>query len=117
MSIVSSIEEGLFLLKASGDGNLNISSNQIPEKFELKQNYPNPFNPLTQIQYNLTKSMNISLVLYNTLGVEVMKLDSGYRSSGSHIVNMDASDLPTGIYFYQLRAGDFIQTRKMSLIK
>ena len=115
--IVSSIEEGLFLLKASGDGNLDISSNQIPEKFELKQNYPNPFNPLTQIQYNLTKSMNISLVLYNTLGVEVMKLDSGYRSSGSHIVNMDASDLPTGIYFYQLRAGDFIQTRKMSLIK
>ena len=114
--MVSSIEEGLFILKATGD-NLTTSNNQIPEKFELKQNYPNPFNPTTQIQYFLPKSMNISLVLYNTLGVEVMKLDTGYRSSGSHIVNMDASSLPTGIYFYQLRAGDFIQTRKMSLIK
>ena len=114
--LVSSIEEGLFILKATGD-NLTTSNNQIPENFELKQNYPNPFNPTTQIQYFLPKSMNISLVLYNTLGVEVMKLDTGYRSSGSHIVNMDASSLPTGIYFYQLRAGDFIQTRKMSLIK
>ena len=115
--IVSSIEEGLFILKASESGNLSISNNQIPEKFELKQNYPNPFNPTTQIQYFLPKSINISLVLYNTLGVEVMKLDTGYRSSGSHTVNMDASGLPTGIYFYQLRAGDFVQTRKMSLIK
>ena len=115
--LVSSIEEGLFILKASESGNLSISNNQIPEKFELKQNYPNPFNPTTQIQYFLPKSINISLVLYNTLGVEVMKLDTGYRSSGSHTVNMDASGLPTGIYFYQLRAGDFIQTRKMSLIK
>jgi len=115
--LVSSIEEGLFLLKASDGGNLSTSNKQIPDLFELKQNYPNPFNPTTQIQYSLPKSIDISLTLYNTLGIEVMKLDEGYRLEGSHSVNVDASGLPNGIYFYQLRAGNFMQTRKMSLIK
>ena len=115
--LVSSIEEGLFLLKASDGGNLATSNKQIPEQFELKQNYPNPFNPTTQIQYSLPKSIDISLILYNTLGIEVMRLDEGYRLEGSHSVNVDASSLPSGIYFYQLRAGNFMQTRKMSLIK
>ena len=61
--------------------------------------------------------MDISLTLFNTLGVEVKKIDQGYRSAGTHIVNIDGRNLPTGIYFYQLRAGDFIETKKMSLIK
>ena len=61
--------------------------------------------------------MDISLTLYNSLGIEVKKIDQGYRSPGTHIVNIDGGNLPTGIYFYQLRAGDFIKTRKMSLIK
>ena len=61
--------------------------------------------------------MSISLTLYNSLGVEVMNIDQGYRSAGTHILNIDASKLATGIYFYQLRAGNFIETRKMSLIK
>ena len=114
---VSSIEEGLFLLKASDGGSLSTKRDQIPESFELKQNYPNPFNPFTQVEYTIPKKMYISLTLYNTLGVEVKKIDQGYRSAGTHMVSIDASDLATGIYFYQLRAGNFVKTQKMSLIK
>ncbi len=61
--------------------------------------------------------MYISLTLYNTLGVEVKKIDQGYRSAGTHMISIDASDLAAGIYFYQLRAGNFVKTQKMSLIK
>ena len=114
---VSSIEEGLFLLKASKGGSLSIKKDYIPDNFELKQNYPNPFNPVTQVEYTIPYKMDISLTLFNALGVEVKKIDQGYRYPGTHIVNIDGRNLPTGIYFYQLRAGDFIETKKMSLIK
>ena len=58
-----------------------------------------------------------SLTLFIALGVEVKKIDQGYRYPGTHIVNIDGRNLPTGIYFYQLRAGNFVKTQKMSLIK
>ena len=70
---VSSIEEGLFLLKASEGGSLSTKRDQMPENFELKQNYPNPFNPFTQVAYKIPNKMYISLTLYNTLGIEVKK--------------------------------------------
>ena len=95
----------------------SIKKDYIPDNFELKQNYPNPFNPVTQVEYTIPYKMDISLTLFNALGVEVKKIDQGYRYPGTHIVNIDGRNLPTGIYFYQLRAGDFIETKKMSLIK
>ena len=116
--IVSSIEEGLYIIKPSPGGNLATGDELvIPENYELKQNYPNPFNPTTQIQYELPLTGEISLMLYNTLGIEVMQLDKGIKSAGIHNISFDGSHLPTGIYFYQLRTGSFIKTRKMSLIK
>ncbi|MDP7037235.1 MAG: choice-of-anchor B family protein, partial [Candidatus Marinimicrobia bacterium] len=116
--IVSSMEEGLFILKPSPDGNLATGDESIiPENYELKQNYPNPFNPTTQIQYELPHSGNTTLKLYNTLGVEVMTLTNAFRNAGTHVVPFNGTDLPSGIYFYQLRSGDFIKTRKMSLLK
>ena len=116
--IVSSMEEGLFILKPSPDGNLATGDESIiPENYELKQNYPNPFNPTTQIQYELPLAGEISLTLYNTLGIEVMQLDKGIKSAGIHNISFDGGHLPTGIYFYQLRTGSFVKTRKMSLLK
>ena len=68
---VSSIEEGLFLLKASEGGSLSIKKDYIPDNFELKQNYPNPFNPVTQVEYAIPYKMDISLTLFNALGLDV----------------------------------------------
>ena len=116
--IVSSIEEGLYVLKPSDGGNLATGDELvIPKIFDLKQNYPNPFNPTTQIQYELPLAGEISLTLYNTLGIEVMQLDKGIKSAGIYNISFDGSHLPTGIYFYQLRIGSFVKTRKLSLIK
>lgn len=116
--VVSSIEEGLYILKPSLDGNLaTMNESVIPDNFALKQNFPNPFNPITQIQYELPLAGEIALTLYNTLGIEVMQLDKGMKSAGIHHISFDGRQLPSGIYLYQLRAGNFVETRKMSLIK
>ncbi|MBT3479682.1 MAG: choice-of-anchor B family protein [Candidatus Marinimicrobia bacterium] len=116
--LVSSIGEGLYILKPTEGGNLSTEDDSIiPENFDLKQNYPNPFNPVTQIQYELPLAGEIVLTLYNTLGVEIMQLDKGIKSAGIHQISFDGSNLPTGIYFYQLRTGNFVKTKKMSLIK
>lgn len=86
--------------------------------FILKQNYPNPFNPATTIDWSLPNASWISMKLYNSLGQELETIAEGYYQSGKHstlyILN---SSLPSGIYFYQLRAGDYIATRKMILEK
>jgi len=116
--IVSSIEEGLYIIKPSPDGNLATGNESvIPENYELNQNYPNPFNPTTRIQYELPREGEIDLTLYNMLGMEVMKLDRGIKPAGVHQISFDGSHLPSGIYFYQLRSGNFVKTRKMSLLK
>jgi len=116
--VISSMEEGLYVLKATDGGNLGIDKgHSLPDKFNLKQNYPNPFNPMTQIQYELPREGEIDLTLYNTLGMEVMKLDRGIKPAGVHQISFDGSHLPSGIYFYQLRSGNFVKTRKMSLLK
>ncbi len=116
--VISSIEEGLYILKPSSDGNLATGDESvIPENYELNQNYPNPFNPTTQIQYELPRAGEIDLTLYNMLGMEVMKLDRGIKPAGIHQISFDGSHLPSGIYFYQLRSGNFVKTRKMSLLK
>ncbi|MCS5653613.1 MAG: choice-of-anchor B family protein [Candidatus Marinimicrobia bacterium] len=116
--IMTSIEEGFYVLKASQGGNLSTENEiAIPDEYALKQNYPNPFNPTTQIQYELPKAGEVNITVYNTLGVEVMEIDKGFRSAGIHKVSFNGSDLPSGIYFYQLKVGSIVKTRKMSLIK
>jgi photosystem II stability/assembly factor-like uncharacterized protein len=91
--------------------------NDLPKDFTLSQNYPNPFNPTTVISYSLPSSSNIKLVVYNTLGQTIKVLESGYKNAGNYSVNFNASDLPSGIYFYKLEAGQFSQIKKMILIK
>ena len=116
--VVTSIEEGLYILKASEGGNLGVDEELIiPKQFDLKQNYPNPFNPTTQIQYELPNAGAVSLNVYNMLGEIVVELDSGFKDAGRHKITFDGSMLPSGIYFYQLRSGDFVKTRKMTFMK
>ncbi len=87
------------------------------EKFQLDQNYPNPFNPATRISYSITKPGLVSLKVYDILGREVATLVNGYQQVNHYSVNFDAGKLASGIYLYKLKTGDFIQTRKMLLLK
>jgi hypothetical protein len=88
-----------------------------PGKFELDQNYPNPFNPRTIINYELPITNYVELSIYNTNGKKVTTLVSARKSAGSYQVEWDASEFSSGLYYYQITAGDFQQTRKMLLIK
>jgi hypothetical protein len=96
----------------------NISS-EIPDKFELYQNYPNPFNPTTNIKYQITNNLpqQVRLIVYDALGKEVATLVNEKLNAGTYANMFDGSKLASGIYFYKLMAGDFVQTRKMILIK
>ena len=89
----------------------------IPEKFELFQNYPNPFNPSTTIRWQSTVSSHQSLKVYDFLGREVATLVDEYKPAGRYEVEFDAASLSSGIYLYKLKAGDFIETKKMILMK
>ena len=89
----------------------------LPTEFTLSQNHPNPFNPLTTIEYSTPRSGDVSLIIFNLLGEEVAKLVDEAIPPGRHTVFWNASNLPSGIYFYRLQAGDFVLTRKMVLLK
>lgn len=89
----------------------------IPLNFSLFQNYPNPFNPSTKINYSLAGLSKVSLKVYDILGREVVTLVSEEKSAGRYEVNFNASSLASGVYFYQLKAGDFVQSKKMILVK
>lgn len=91
--------------------------NTFPDDFVLQQNYPNPFNPITIITYGLPEANKVELTLFNALGKEVAILSEGHRDAGYHQVEFNAAELPSGVYFYQLRAGDFVKTKKMILMK
>jgi N-acetylneuraminic acid mutarotase len=89
----------------------------IPLDYSLSQNYPNPFNPVTSIQYSIPKAGLVKLVVYDVLGKEVSVLVNEYRTQGQFIVDFDASNLTSGVYFYKLTTGDFSDMKKMMLIK
>jgi len=90
---------------------------QVVESYCLYQNYPNPFNPKTMINYDVPEKSHIILKVYNVLGKELETLINEEKSIGSYAVEFDASRLPSGIYFYQLKAGSFVEAKKMLLIK
>jgi hypothetical protein len=88
-----------------------------PFEFSLEQNYPNPFNPTTKMEYRIAEKGFISLKIYDVLGNEIATLLNKVTPAGTYEVEWNASDLPSGIYFYQLRVGNFIQTKKMLFLK
>ncbi|MBS1493834.1 MAG: T9SS type A sorting domain-containing protein [Bacteroidetes bacterium] len=94
----------------------NIST-EIPGKFSLKQNYPNPFNPVTNINFEIPKESFVKITIYDNLGRVVDVLANERYNAGSYSVNFDASKLSSGIYFYKLEAGNFVETKSMILTK
>jgi CubicO group peptidase (beta-lactamase class C family) len=91
-------------------------SNSITD-FYLEQNYPNPFNPVTTIGFGLQNKSNVKITILNAIGEEVAIIMNEEREPGFHQVEFNATSLPSGVYFYQLRAGSFVQTKKMLLLK
>jgi len=90
---------------------------RIPEEYALHQNYPNPFNPSTTIEFALPHAGYVMLRVYNVLGEEVATLISGDHAAGMFKAMWDVSGMPSGVYFYRLTAGEYVQTRKMILMK
>ncbi|MBI4535294.1 MAG: T9SS type A sorting domain-containing protein [Ignavibacteriae bacterium] len=90
---------------------------ELPTGYVLQQNYPNPFNPSTRISYSIPTAAQVRLSVYNMLGQEVASLVNEYRNAGTYEKAFSAQDLPSGVYFYTLRAGAFSETRKMILLK
>ena len=102
----------------------DINKEEFPNSFVLEQNYPNPFNPTTKIKYSIPASLNPSkggtltqLKIYDTLGREVTTLVNKNQQPGNYDVNFNAANLASGVYFYQLKAGNFIQIKKMVLLR
>ena len=89
----------------------------LPLDYVLYQNYPNPFNPSTTIQYSIPKKSIVTLKVYDILGNEVASLVNEDKSIGSYEGKFDGTGLPSGIYFYRLQAGSFVETKKMVLMK
>jgi hypothetical protein len=91
--------------------------NILPQIYTLFQNHPNPFNPNTVISYSLPSASDVKLIVFNSLGQTVRVLEIGYKNTGTYMVTFDATELPSGIYFYRMEAGQFSQVKKMMLIK
>jgi hypothetical protein len=104
------------------EGILAVDDGSVPDNYELSQNYPNPFNPTTSISYSLPNATQVRLVVYDLLGMPVRTLVNDVQEAGTYRVNWNATNdlgeqVPSGNYIYKIIAGDFTQTRKMTLLK
>ena len=89
----------------------------VPDAFSLEQNNPNPFNITTTINFSIPNYSHVSLKIFNNSGKEVRTLVNGVKSGGNHQIEFDASALPTGVYFYRLQSGVFMETKKLVLLR
>ncbi|CUT01966.1 SBBP repeat-containing protein [Candidatus Kryptonium thompsonii] len=90
---------------------------EIPKEFALYQNYPNPFNPVTTIEFDIPRESEVLFEIFNLMGEMVLKLVNGKLEAGRYKVKVDFGDMPSGVYFYRLRAGGFVSVKKMVLVK
>ncbi len=103
--------EASFLVDVKGE------TGKIPTEYSISQNFPNPFNPTTKIKFGLPKAGLTRITVYDLLGREIMTLINNELKVGYHEINIDAHNLPSGIYLYKIQSGDFTQTKKMILMK
>jgi hypothetical protein len=96
---------------------VGIDKEIVPSEFKLFQNYPNPFNPTTAISYTLSAVRDVSLKVFDVLGREIVTLVNERQEEGEYTVKWDAAEFSSGVYFYQLRAGEFVQTKKMVIVR
>ncbi len=112
----------LMVTPAAGSALSVDDSDVLPEVFALRQNYPNPFNPVTTLSYNLPEQSTVNIIIYDMLGRMITQIVSAKQEPGYRSVQWDATDMygksvSAGIYLYQIQAGEFVQTRKMVLLK
>jgi predicted esterase len=96
---------------------VGIQDSQLPRRFSVSQNYPNPFKPATTISFALPQAADVTLTVYNVLGRQVRELASGTKPAGTYEVTFDATGVPSGVYLYRLQAGDYVETRRMVVVK
>jgi len=111
--------DGIILKTTSGGEILTnvYYDSDIPEYFSLYQNYPNPFNPTTTIKYQLGNDGYVSLKVFNTLGEEVAELVNEFKRAGSYDLTFNAENLPSGMYVYKLTSGNYVESKKMIMMK
>jgi photosystem II stability/assembly factor-like uncharacterized protein len=106
---------------ASSEFNIGVTSagtsEQIPNSYSLEQNYPNPFNPTTTIRYSVAEAKHVTINIYNMLGEHINTLVNEFKQAGVHYVTFNSNNLSSGVYFYRIKSGDFIQVKKMILNK
>lgn len=95
----------------------NVKSKLLPNTYSLSQNYPNPFNPITHINYSIEKAGLHSIKIYNQIGEEITTLVEGYLAPGDYVATFNATNLPSGVYFYQLQTNGIFETKKLILLK
>jgi hypothetical protein len=118
IAVTTSFDQFAVLYNADGPTSVEQQQNNLlPNEYVLEQNYPNPFNPTTTIEFSMPQSGMVNLAVYNILGEQVKALINEERTAGKHSVQFNANHLASGIYFYQLQAGSFTQTKKMILLK
>ncbi len=106
----------------ASDAVLSIDEELLPDVYALHQNYPNPFNPITTLRYDLPENSIVRITIYNVQGREIKVLVNQYQEAGYKSVRWNATNnygkpISAGMYFYKIRAGEFVQTRKMVLLK
>jgi len=116
-SLWSGNEKNLIAIKDSISTDVYKEENEILDEYELGQNFPNPFNPKTAISYQLLEYAEVRLKIFDVLGREISVIENGFRKKGIHSVVFLANNLPSGMYFYHLRAGEYSETKKMILMK
>ncbi|HRF65869.1 MAG TPA: FG-GAP-like repeat-containing protein [Ignavibacteria bacterium] len=119
---VGNIKGGLYYYENWDVFGIQQIGSEIPEDFSLQQNYPNPFNPVTKIKFNVkakgrSEKAKINLIIFDLLGKEVARLVNGELAPGTYEVDFDASNLPSGVYFYKLVSGEFSDSKRMVLVK
>jgi len=117
-------EDGIILKTITGGLTfINLISNIIPNNFSLSQNYPNPFNPVTKMKYDVPATVGVEhvrplrIIVYDAIGKEIITLVNQKQSAGSYEAEFNGEDLPSGVYFYKLEAGNFVETKRMILLK